>query len=79
MTAPKTMTERAVDHYLDSVESLLTALSQRPLDPEQAERLARLLQTMERDLLARSAGQASFTTSAVAAPATAAAPRSGRS
>ena len=79
MTAPKTMTERAVDHYLDSVESLLTALLQRPLDPVQEERLARLLQRSELDLLSRRAGRGSFTTSAVAAPATAAAPRSGRS
>jgi len=79
MTAPKTMTERAVDHYLDSVESLLTALSQRPLDPVQEERLARLLQRSELDLLSRRAGRGSSTTSAVADPATAAAPSSGRS
>ena len=43
----------AVDLSLDHIESLLMGVSQRPLTVDQAERLARLLQTAERSLLRR--------------------------
>lgn len=54
MTRPKPETERAVDNFCDSVESLLTAIGQRPMTPRQIDRLAALLQEAERNLLARS-------------------------
>jgi hypothetical protein len=53
MTAPKTPTERAVDNFTASVESLLIALSQRGMNQRQIDRLALVLQRSERDLLAR--------------------------
>lgn len=46
-------TPQAVDNFTDSVETLLTALAQREMTPEQIDRLARVLQVGERDLLRR--------------------------
>ena len=46
-------TEAAVDNFCDSIETLLTAIAQRPMSDEQTERLARILQGGERDLLRR--------------------------
>ena len=46
-------TEAAVDNFCDSVETLLTAIAQRDMTPEQVDRLARILQGGERDLLRR--------------------------
>jgi hypothetical protein len=43
----------AVDIYISNVETLLIALAQRKLLPEQIDRLAAILQRSERDLLAR--------------------------
>jgi hypothetical protein len=51
MTRPWTFEEEGVNRYLDTVNSLLIALSQRRLNEAQRERLARLLQTSERGLL----------------------------
>ena len=46
-------TAAAVDNFTSSVETLLIALSQRDLSPEQIDRLAAILQRGERDLLRR--------------------------
>lgn len=54
MAKPKTPTERAVDYFSDSVESLLIALAQRKMTRRQVDRLAGILQRAERDVLARS-------------------------
>jgi len=43
----------AVDMHLSSVESLLIALEQRTLDPDQIDRFAQLLQYGERVVMAR--------------------------
>jgi len=40
-------TEEGVNRYLDNLESVLIALSQRPLSPEQLARLARLVALAE--------------------------------
>lgn len=47
-------TERTVDNFTSSVETLLTGIAQRRMSDEQIERLARVLQRAERNLLARS-------------------------
>lgn len=46
-------TSQAVDNFTDSVETLLTAIAQRDMDPAQIDRLAAILQRAERDLLRR--------------------------
>ena len=46
-------TGEAVDNFLDHVESLFTALSQRQMLSEQVERYARLLNRAEQDCLRR--------------------------
>ena len=46
-------TRKGIDMHLSSLESLLVALEQRDMDPEQVDRFARLLQYGERMALAR--------------------------
>ena len=54
MARAKDVTERAVDNFCDSVESLLIALSQRSMTPAQIFRLGRVLDEGRAHLLARS-------------------------
>ena len=49
----ETSTAIAVDNFLDSVESLFIALSQRQMRTAQLERYARLLNGAEQDCLRR--------------------------
>lgn len=46
-------TERMVDNFTSSVETLLTGIAQRRMTSEQVDRLAVILQRAERDLLVR--------------------------
>ena len=50
---PVSLHQRAgTDRFIDNLETLVYAIEQRTLEPDQVERLARILARAERDVLA---------------------------